>query len=71
MLHNYDVFEKFPDGSTIWRACVYGRNETQRKMQDLSEYSNNEFYAIDILINHRVAPSKRVSRKAATVAASG
>jgi len=48
MLRDYDIFEKFPDGSTIWRACVFGRYETRRKLQDLAERSPNEFFAIDI-----------------------
>jgi hypothetical protein len=45
---DYDIFEKFPDGSTLWRACVSGRYAAQRKMQEMGEYSNNEFFVIDI-----------------------
>jgi hypothetical protein len=48
MRHDYDIFEKFPDGSTLWRACTSGQFETHRKMQELAERSENEFYAIDI-----------------------
>jgi hypothetical protein len=48
MLRDYDIFEKFPDGSTIWRACVFGQYEARRKLQDLAERSPNEFVAIDI-----------------------
>jgi hypothetical protein len=48
MLRDYDIFEKFPDGSTIWRACVFGQFEAHRKLQDLGEKSPNEFVAIDI-----------------------
>ena len=44
----YDIFEKFPDGSTLWRACVSGRYAAQRRMQELAEFSDNEFYVIDI-----------------------
>jgi hypothetical protein len=72
MRHEYDIFEKFPDGSTIWRACVSGRYETERKMQELAEQSNNEFYAIDILVNQVIAPRvKSTSRPAAKAAANG
>jgi hypothetical protein len=39
--HDFDVFEKFPDGSTLWRACIAGRYETHRKMQELAEHSEN------------------------------
>jgi hypothetical protein len=51
MRHDFDIFERFPDGSTFWRACASGRYETQRKMQEFTEHSRNEFYAIDIVIN--------------------
>jgi hypothetical protein len=48
MLRDFDIFERFPDGSTLWRACVFGEYETRRKLQDLAEHSENEFYAVDI-----------------------
>jgi len=35
MRREYDLFEKFPDGSTLWRACVTGRYDAQRKIQEL------------------------------------
>ena len=44
----YDVFEKFPDGSTPLRACVNGRYEAQRKMYELAEHPGNEFFLIGI-----------------------
>lgn len=48
MRRDFDVFEKFPDGSTLWRACVNGRYDAQRKMHELAEHSGNEFFLIDI-----------------------
>jgi hypothetical protein len=48
MRRDYDVFEKFPDGSTLWRACVPGRYEAQRKVDELKERSDNEFFMLDI-----------------------
>jgi hypothetical protein len=48
MRHTYDIFEKFPDGSTLWRACVSGQFDAQRKVQELIEHSQNVFFAIDI-----------------------
>ena len=48
MRHVYDVFEKFPDGSTLWRAWVPGRFEAERKMQELAELSENKFFLMDI-----------------------
>jgi hypothetical protein len=52
-----DVFEKFPDGSTLWRACVNGRYEAQRKMYELAEHSENEFFLIDIQAEVLLPPS--------------
>jgi hypothetical protein len=63
----YDVFEKFPDGSTLWRASTTGKFETQRRIQSLAEHSDNEFYAIRIqsvgnlpqILTHNARPSAR------------
>ena len=44
----YDVFEKFSDGSTLWRASVNGKFEASRKIQELSEHSGNDFFFLDI-----------------------
>ena len=48
MVPSYDIFEKLPDGCPIWRACVSGELEVERKIQELAEYSENEFFAIDL-----------------------
>jgi hypothetical protein len=48
MRRDYDIFEKFSDGCTLWRACVSGRYEAHRKMQELAELSENDFFLIDI-----------------------
>jgi len=48
MIRNFDIFEKFPNGSITWRACVFGQFQAERKLQELTERSNNEFLAIDI-----------------------
>lgn len=48
MRHDYDVFERFPDGSTLWRTCVAGRYEAQRKIHELKERSDNEFFLMDV-----------------------
>ncbi len=54
MRRPYDVFEKFPDGSTLWRACVAGRYEAQRKIHEFAEHSENEFFLIDIQAGQRL-----------------
>jgi hypothetical protein len=45
----YDIFEKFRDGGCIWRACVAGKYELERKLQELAEHSENEFFMVDLL----------------------
>jgi hypothetical protein len=70
MRHEYEVFERFPDGSTLFRACVTGKFETQRKIQMLAEHSENEFYAIDIqAVEHLPPISARKMRPLARRAA--
>jgi hypothetical protein len=48
MRRDYDIFEKFDDGSTLWRCWIRGQHEAKRKMQELAEHSENEFVLIDI-----------------------
>jgi hypothetical protein len=55
----YDVFEKFPDGSQIWRAFVKGLIEARARVVELSETSLNEFYAIHTPTKEVVATSPK------------
>jgi hypothetical protein len=55
MHHKYDLFEKFPDGSSLWRACVIGLEGARRHMFDLALRSSNTFYAIH-LVTGRIVP---------------
>jgi hypothetical protein len=48
MYRKYDVFEKFPDGSSLWRGYVSGLQNTRLQLQELMRHSLNQFYAIDI-----------------------
>jgi hypothetical protein len=47
MRRNYDIFEKFRDGSIVWRASTRGKFEAKQKIQELMELSDNEFVVID------------------------
>ena len=61
VLRNFDIFEKTPDGSLIWRTCVFGKFEAERKLHELAEHSKNQFLAVDIESGEplpRVAPQK-------------
>jgi hypothetical protein len=48
MLRDFDIFEKLPDGTKVWRTFVSGQFEAERKLQELTEHSSNEFLVIDI-----------------------
>jgi hypothetical protein len=48
MNHTYDLFERFPDGSSLWRACVVGLQGTRLHMVDLARRSTNQFYAMHV-----------------------
>ena len=72
MMRNFDIFEKAPDGSMIWRTCVFGKFEAERKLHELAEHSKNQFLAVDIESGEplpRIAPQK--SRQAIRKAAAG
>jgi hypothetical protein len=72
MLRDFDIFEKFPDGTAVWRTFVTGQFEGERKLQELAEYSNNEFVVIDIQTSEPlplIGPKK--SRQTVKKAANG
>lgn len=45
---DYDVFEEFPDGSTIWRACVFGMENVELKLRELAKETTNKFFALSL-----------------------
>jgi hypothetical protein len=49
MIREYDLFEKFPDGSSLWRASVWGLEGTHLHLRRLAENSGHQFYAIEII----------------------
>ena len=48
MSTKYDLFERFPDGSSLWRACVLGIEGARLHMKDLAVRSPNQFYAMHV-----------------------
>jgi hypothetical protein len=48
MNYKYDLFEKFPDGSSLWRACVIGLHGARLHVLDLAQRSSNKFYAMNV-----------------------
>ncbi len=47
MATTFDIFEVTPDGY-MWRCSVQGQYEKERKLQELAETSENQFYAVDL-----------------------
>lgn len=60
MNRKYDIFEKFSDGSSLWRGCVLGLKSTRSHLQELSGESENQFYAIDISSGKTIRPEKEM-----------
>jgi hypothetical protein len=48
MTREYDLFEKFPDGSSLWRVSVSGLGNARLHLHELTRKSQNQFYAIDM-----------------------
>jgi len=46
MDRDYDIFERFPDGSVVWRDFVNGLESARAKLDLLGGRSGNEFLAI-------------------------
>jgi len=42
----YDIFERLPDGTHLWKDYVHGLEQAHRKLQELAAQSRNEHYAI-------------------------
>jgi hypothetical protein len=78
MRHKYDLFEKFPDGSSLWRGCVIGLDGARQHMYDLARRSSNQFYAMHLVSGkifsysfHREAfePDSKMGRRGRAAAA--
>jgi hypothetical protein len=78
MHHKYDLFERFADGSSLWRACVVGLDGTRRHMLDLAQRSPNQFFAMHLVTGKIVpldlrpgvfAPSAKMGKRSRVAAA--
>jgi hypothetical protein len=47
MLRVYHIFEMSRNGTLLWRACISGRANTERKLQEFAEHSETECLALD------------------------
>ena len=48
MNQEHDLFERFPDGSSLWRDSIRGPKKTRIRLHELARRSENEFYAINL-----------------------
>lgn len=62
MQPDYEIFEQFSDGSTLWRATITGWHEAQRKIRELGGLSENVFFAVEIPAGETMLPSENMSR---------
>jgi hypothetical protein len=55
MSHEYDIFEKYPDGSLIWRQVVYGQQNARNRLDAFSALGPNEFLLMHLSTDTLVA----------------
>jgi len=67
---DYDVFEEYPDGSTIWRGCVFGMGNVESKLRELAKETSNKLFALNLqdrtlpVIRPLKAPANQQLRRA-------
>jgi hypothetical protein len=67
---DYDVFEEYPDGSTVWRGCVFGMGNVELKLRELSKETGNKLFALNLqdqtlpVIRPLRAPASQRTRRA-------
>lgn len=44
----YEIFEKFPDNTSLWKDSALGAKKARHKLMEMAEKAGNKFYAIDI-----------------------
>jgi hypothetical protein len=48
MKNDYDLFEKFLNGSSVWRGSFPEFETTCLRLQELAQKSENQFYAVSL-----------------------
>ena len=46
---DYDIFEELPDGSTVWRASVFGMENVELRFRELAKETANRIFAVNLL----------------------
>jgi hypothetical protein len=55
MHREYDIFEKMPNGSSLWRCSVQGLENVRAMLDTLSAQSANELFAMHVPTKEIVA----------------
>ena len=45
---DYEVFEELPDGSTFWRASVFGMGSVELKLRELAKETGHRVFALHL-----------------------
>ena len=48
MKNLYEIFEKFPNGSSLWMDSTFGLKKAHRRLWEMNAKSTHEFYALDL-----------------------
>lgn len=64
MDREYDIFERFADGSVVWRGFVRGLDEARATVERLGRQAQNEFFAM--YAPTRVVVARANAQKAAS-----
>jgi hypothetical protein len=59
MSHEYDSFEKYPDGSLIWRQVVCGQQNARNRLNEFSALGPNEFLLMHLSTDTLVASTNK------------
>jgi hypothetical protein len=51
----YDLFERLPDGSALWRGVAVGLEDARSKLEEFARITANEFFAMEVLTGDVVA----------------
>jgi hypothetical protein len=43
-----DLFEELPDGTTVWRGCVFGMEVVEYELQSIAARSPNKVFAVSL-----------------------
>jgi len=44
----YAIFEELSDSSALWRGCVFGMENVELEIRELSRESNHKFFALGL-----------------------